>query len=109
MKIIVSGASDDLIEIDGDISKEFPAPGERIFGAERVVIWRGDFIAPNGEQARVYAIYDGCWHVSAGQVDEDVPLPHWGWTITQGDRPYVVDLTFYPPDGTRLTNTTTEE
>jgi hypothetical protein len=107
MKIVVSGASDDLVEIDLDgKGMEFPAPPR---GYGQMELWRGDFIAPNGEQARVHVFYDGCWHVSAGQVDEEVPFPHWGWTLTQGDRAYVVDLTFYPPDGTRLTNTTTEE
>lgn len=109
--ITVSGASDDLIEIDGDIVKEFPLGiNTAVRNMNGVNVWRGDFIAPNGEQARVYVIYDGCWHVSAGQVDEDVPFPFdWEWDFMAGDRNYVTALTFHPPEGTRLTNTTTEE
>jgi hypothetical protein len=107
MNILVSGASDDLIEIDGDIRKEFPLGIESVRNMS-IGIWRGDFIAPNGEQARVYVIFDGCWHVSVGQVDEAVPLPNWEFAFNQVSE-HSVQLEFDPPDGTRLTNTTTEE
>jgi hypothetical protein len=106
--VVVSGASDDLIEIElGDKSMEFPMGSERGYG--QLQYWQGDFIAPDGEQARVFVIYDGCWHASAGQVDEDVQFPEdWGFQHIRGDRDYVTALHFSAPDGTRLTNTTTD-
>lgn len=65
---IFSGASDDLIEIEG------------VKGADEFnVIADGPYIAAFnlGGQMRVHAIYDGCWSFAVGQVDEDVQLPDW--------------------------------
>lgn len=103
--ITIYGASDDLVEVDGcEGADEFGS-----YGYEGTAVhWRGDFIAPGGgtipEQLRVYAIYDGCWHFSLGQVLEDVPLPPWPATFTQHERGDSVLLSIDAPPGTRLDN-----
>ena len=116
--ITIYGASDDLVEVDG-------CEGADEFYVKSVpdghVCWHGDLIAPGthaGEQMRVHAIYDGCWHFAAGQVDEDVPFPLWPLTIRpgsgmtdaarKGTAPYIpaytVVLSVDAPEGTRLTS-----
>lgn len=106
--ITIYGASDDLVEVDGcEGADEFGS-----YGYEGTAVhWRGDFIAPGGgtipEQLRVYAIYDGCWHFSVGQVDENVKFPPWFITIRQDLRDESecsVVLAIDAPPGTRLDN-----
>ncbi len=100
IEITIYGASDDLIEVAGcKGADEFNAYGNAL------AMWGGDLIAPDGTQLRVYAIYDGCWHFSVGQVDEDVRLPSWPVAIEQEERGYSTRLRIEAPDGTRLTNT----
>lgn len=110
--IKVYGASDDLIEVEGTIDNEYPAPESATYfeGANgNGIFWQCEFIAPNGEQARVVVVMvNGCWMVAAGQVDESVPLPDWNFRFEQA-RDYSTALVFDPPEGTRITNTTTEE
>ena len=104
--ITIYGASDDLVEVEGcEDADEFD-----VYGEGRL-LWRGDFVAPGSharQQMRVYGIYDGCWHFSAGQVDESVPLPTWPLTIRQGTAPehaeYTTVLAIDAPVGVRLTN-----
>ena len=51
MKVTVSGASDDLVEVDGDLSEEF--------GGDEVTLVFGD-----GTHLLVRYAEDGCWRVS---------------------------------------------
>lgn len=71
--VTIYGASDDLIEVDGD------APGCGEYNAEH-----GSFIVSNVEgSTRVYIDYDtkgydGCWAITLGPISEDIPmLPAW--------------------------------
>lgn len=99
--ITIYGASDDLIEVEGcDGANEFNSH-------ERgPVMWRGDLIAPGGlEAVRVHAVFDGCWSVAVGQVDEDVPLPEWPVAVRQHPSlPYSAAVVIDAPAGTRLDN-----
>lgn len=95
--ITITGGSDDLVEVEGcKGADEFTYPSKGP--------WRGDLIAPDGGQLRVHVMYDGCWHVSAGQVDDGVLLPDWPISFRQGSS-YAVEMVVEAPDGTRLTNT----
>lgn len=97
MLITITGASDDLVEVEGcKGADEFTYPSQGP--------WRGDLVAPDGAQLRVHVMFDGCWHVSVGQVDEDVSLPDWPMTFSQSSK-YATELCLEAPDGTRLTNT----
>lgn len=96
--ITIYGASDDLIEVEGcDGADEFNS-------YERgPVMWRGDLIAPDGDAMRVHALYDGCWSVAVGQVDEDKPLPDWDIDVFQEGH-YSTGVKIDAPQGTRLAN-----
>lgn len=100
-EVVIYGASDDLIEVEGcKGADEFTAP-------EDGHLWRGDLVAPDGASLRVHTWYDGVWHVAAGQVDEDMPLPGWPVRFANGDHrvpSYSTGLLIDAPDGTRLTN-----
>ncbi|MBO2461713.1 hypothetical protein [Actinomadura violacea] len=106
MKVTFYGSSDDLVEVDG-------CPGVDEFGSYGEV-WHGDLIAPGGPLApggamRVHVFFDGCWHVSVGQVDETIPLPDWPIRFEQqkgydGTPSPSVLLTVDAPDGVRLDN-----
>jgi len=114
--IVIYGASDDLVEVDGAVGA---SPEEyNVYGTGKLM-WRADFIAPDPAEGRffdglrVYAVYDGCWHFSVGQVDEDIKLPAWPVRIQQGDQdygegkagsPYSTVLLIDAPEGTRIVN-----
>lgn len=96
--IKINGGSDDLVEVEGCTGGDeftYPSKGP----------WRGDLIAPNGESVRLHVFYDGCWHVSVGQVAEEIQLPDWPMSFAQERSGYSVLLLIEAPDGTRLTNT----
>ncbi len=103
--ITIYGASDDLVEVEGcEGADEF-----NVYGNDGKVHWRGDFVASDttatSGQLRVYAIYDGCWHFSVGQVDEMILLPAWVIAIGQRhDADYSAELRIDAPEGTRLDN-----
>jgi len=69
--VTIYGASDDLVEIEGDIEgcDEYSADG----------FWVGVIEAPDGGTANVYVDYrhNGCWTVSLGQYEEDYGMPPW--------------------------------
>ena len=103
--ITIYGGSDDCIDVAGcEGADEF-------LSYETHSMWRGDLIAPDGSQMRVHALYDGCWHLAVGQVDEGIQLPAWPTAITQHESGYSALLAIDAPEGTRLTNVwpTTEE
>ena len=98
MTIRIYGGSDDLVEVEGcKGADEFGAP---LSGGR---LWRGDLIAPDGGSLRVHMIYDGCWHVAVGQVDDGVPLPAWPLRF-ETEQGYSTVLVVDAPEGTRLTN-----
>lgn len=101
IKIEMYGASDDLVEVEG-------CKGADEFQHYKG-IWRGDLVAPDGDSLRVHIFYDGCWHVSAGQVDEEINFPDWPMSFRQEAAGYSVVLTIEAPDGTRLTNVGTAD
>jgi hypothetical protein len=104
--ITIYGASDDLVEVDGcEGADEFNVYPK---GA-RAVAWQGNLAAPGeAECLRVHLVYDGCWHVGVGQVDEEVSMPPWPLTIRQGvngaESDYSAVLLIDAPAGTRLVN-----
>lgn len=115
--IVIYGASDDLVEVDGAVGA---SPEEYyVYGGTGKLVWRADFIEPdpadavNAGRLRVYGIYDGCWHFSVGQVDQDYKLPKWPIRIQQGDQDYgegkagsaySAVLLIGAPEGTRIRN-----
>lgn len=63
--LIFYGASDDLMEVEGVVSEEYPGD-------------RGTFlVVSNGAQVKVRLCYEdnGCWSVCAWPVDEGVDGP----------------------------------
>lgn len=66
MKVTIYGASDDLVEIEGDISEEIDAIGR----APKLYIYSNDKL-----QFVVKIKYDGCWlimpQLDAASFDED--------------------------------------
>jgi hypothetical protein len=109
--ITIYGASDDLVEVDGcDGADEFYVASV----PTGQVCWHGNLVAAGAtEQVHVQALYDGCWHFSVGQVDEEVKLPRWPLRFEQGDEDwghlkagpgYSVVLLIDAPAGTRLAN-----
>lgn len=76
MKLItIYGASDDLVEIEGDI------PGADEYGCYkssglihgRIELESKSFMA----RIWIYCIYDGCWHFSFGMAEEGDAYPQW--------------------------------
>jgi hypothetical protein len=60
-KIIISGGSDDLIEIEGDIGEEFYAHQD------------GDFLSfSDGTLLKIIYTEDGCWRISVIQMNAKI-------------------------------------
>ena len=97
MTITISGASDDLIEIDGcEDADEFCNP------QSGTVKLAGNFVAPDGSGVRLYALYDGTWSFALGLMDEDHQWAGWPVTVEQGDRDYNTLVRLEAPAGTRF-------
>ena len=102
--IAIYGASDDLIEVEGDID------GADEYNLGSTETWTGVLEAPDGETALVYVTYqkNGCWTVAFGQYDIDYKLPAWQqeYSVYDDGRPnrekYSVQLTLTVPDGTTI-------
>lgn len=101
--ISIYGAGTTCVIVDGCDDRD--GAGEHYSherGARRAR-WRGDLVAPDGEAVRVYAIFDGCWHLSIGQAGRECPIPTWPHAITQHPTiPYSALLEIQAPSGTRL-------
>lgn len=78
-QIIVYGASDDCIEIEGAISEEYEIYGERTVGT---VI----FESPAGETLEVTLEFKDDWEITLPRIGEDLSnlVP---WPVKFGDRP----------------------
>lgn len=111
MKILIYGASDDLVctDVGGELDEH------QAYGANP---WVGLLTAPNGDALAVHAWWhgrEGLWHVGAGPApdvpggDEDGrPMPDWLVRVrrsSNADRApsYSAVLEIDAPDGTRLT------
>lgn len=100
MEIRINGASDDLIEINGDTALEYDTNGRDKWSA---------LIQNNGagEALVVVATYvnPGVWLLGVTQIDEDQQLPPWPIRIEAG-RPsecsYSPTLVIEAPAGTVL-------
>lgn len=97
--IQISGCSDDLIEVDGEIA-----------GADEYSTstghWQAVIEAPNGETMMVYVDYrdNGCWTVSHGLFEEGFELPDWPVSVIAcADTSYSTALVLDVPDGSKLT------
>lgn len=104
MDILITGASDDLIEFEG-----VPDYDEFCNSGTSPIKFSGNLVAPDGSGVRVIVIYDshgkqssGCWFVAVGKIDEDIDYPNWPTVISEGDRPYNTLVTIEAPDGTAL-------
>lgn len=98
-EILIYGASDDLVEVVGcDGADEFSAYDQ---------VWRADLVGPDGAM-RLHALYDSCWHIAVGQVDDGAPLPEWPCRLARpglrGVPPYSTGLIVEAPEGTKLVN-----
>lgn len=98
--ITIHGASDDLVEIDGDVE------GADEYGVGLSGHWEGVIDAPGGDTARLYVDYrsTGTWTVALGQYEEDYSLPDWPTTTTVDTNrcPYSVLMTIELPEGSRI-------
>ncbi len=93
--VTMHGASDDLIYIDGS---EFDDDEYNIVSAPRRV-----FAVINEEDVCAFhflLLPGSVWTVAPSQVEEDIPLPDWGFTIEQSaDCRYSAQLVFDAPEG----------
>ena len=93
--ILIYGASDDLVEVEGAISEEFDCYG----------IWEGTLESPDGKRLIVRAAFLGDWEISvhAGGVDG---YPDWPINFTERpDREGDAAVRILAPTGTTLTAT----
>ena len=67
MRIVISGHSDDIICISGDVEHEFE------FDEDGTIL-------NIGGRLRVHCIYDGCWAFAPGKVGEEIDIPD-SWKI----------------------------
>lgn len=90
-RLIFYGASDDLLELDGDMSDEFEAYNG---AAVKLNSLCGEMLI-----TAIYAprcIRAPVWSIGIAPVDEDVPIPD--WPITMGASGYSAILTIECPD-----------
>lgn len=97
--IMIYGASDDLIEIEGST---FPEPDEFSPAPESPGVVKIE--DSEGGRLLVFVQYAAnnlspCWMIGLSQVDEDDPFPAWPirWSITE--RGYSMKLEIDLPDG----------
>ena len=91
---IFYGASDDLIEIDG-------IKGADEFGIDPIAEGKKADLSQSfsiGGKLKVYAIYDGCWHFSIGQMAEGILIPDWPIRFSAHESGYSVQLEIDVPD-----------
>lgn len=88
------GSSDDLIEVDGDLSgcDEYMLTD---FSTWIGVIEHYD----SGDKIKVYAYYDGCWAFGVGIYDEGHKMPEWPVNfVTNTENNYSVRMGIEVPD-----------
>lgn len=92
--LIFSGYSDDLIELDGDMSDEFTA------ASEGDVLYVANIVDGDGNGLRLSAIYDdnGCWSFAVGRLDEGTELPDWEIEMGASSTGYSTQVSINAPD-----------
>lgn len=70
----IYGHSDDIVYIDGKIDGAGEYPVHQGTLCARIEIRSRMF---EKQRLSVYAIYDGCWHFSVGQIEEGDKDPGW--------------------------------
>ena len=75
-EVIIYGASDDLVEVDGDACEEFGA-----FGGWRGDPWNGAVLGPKDEGFRVSLRRGAGWEITVKQLLNGAPLPE-GWQLS---------------------------
>lgn len=86
--LLIHGASDDLIEIDGRIQDEFNIPGE---GAVEVRIENHGLVATFAVQVE----FDGAWGIAVAGGLEPIPFPVTMAFIPRPDRDEDVAVRFH--------------
>ncbi|MBT8161040.1 MULTISPECIES: hypothetical protein [Arthrobacter] len=91
--IIIYGASDDLIEVEGAISEEFDCSGK----------WEGVLESPDGWRLGVTAKFTGEWEIAVVASGEGW-YPDWPIQFTERpDREGDPAVKIWAPEGTTLT------
>lgn len=100
-KIAFYGASDDLVEVEGEIPgcDEYPATEASFTVA--------------GLMVKVSLGEDGCWGIKVIQINEDVPVLAQDLALSvpdrrDGDQGYSMRLDMLVPDGSYITRMKTE-
>jgi hypothetical protein len=99
--ITFSGGSDDIVAVTT------PDQAEEYYTYEKgPIMWRADVIGPEpGQVVRVTALLLETWHLAAGQLSEDNPLPDWAMRIIQDpDTSYSALLEIDAPEGSTIAN-----
>lgn len=99
MKLKIYGASDDLIEVDGDLREEFYA--DKIGkGLEGKTITLSRIVGGTVEGLDIHVRYErgGVWSVAVSQLDEDIDLPDWGYALKNESYSTVLELDRVPED-----------
>jgi hypothetical protein len=96
MDIRIYGASDDLIEFEGDIYDEF-----NWYGRDA---WQCQLIAPNGDGLTINVRYGADdWTLDVSPLSEDGALPDWIVVKSRSEEvEYSEQLDITAPDGTEL-------
>lgn len=99
MNLKIYGASDDLVEVEGDLRDEFYAKniGKNIEGR---TITLSRIVGGTVEGLDIHVRYErgGVWSVAVSQLDEGIGLPDWGYKITNEDYTAVLELSRVPED-----------
>lgn len=97
LNLTIYGASDDLVEVEGDIREEFYALTKPLEGATLTLTrYEGEQV----EGLHVHVRYEdvGCWSVGVSQLEEGVPLPDWGLSISNDSYTAKLNLSAVPDD-----------
>lgn len=103
MRLKIYGASDDLVEIEGDIEEEFYAkPLGRGLEGRTVTLSRINGGQVEGLDVHVRYEQGGVWSVGLSQLQEDINIPDWGLKLTSNGYTSILELERVPED-VRLT------
>ena len=98
-KVIFSGSSDDLFEIDGDFSEEigcFSKPGIcKVINSKGEGLHVIALYAPLGIDAPV-------WSIGIAPLDEDIPILDWPIHYELAENGYSTALVIEVPDKTKV-------
>lgn len=87
------GGSDDMFELEGDISEEIDCPSAP--GIYHLKSAEGEMLVV------AHYLRNGCWSIGIAQVDEEIPVPKWPVSYSLAHT-YSVMLTIEVPDDIHL-------